>query len=206
MALSDKSSPAKKHAEPPPRRGSLGALPIGNQAQEHPGGVNQGMETVSKCHQDILMIFFRYSLTIVFQSAYVFERLYPLKKTSDPHPNARRQDILLRKLPEDLAMTYKVLQEPKDVRPEPVRVIVLKNTEDFGKRGQIVTVDDPRQARDDLLLPGLAVHASEENLQKYRDIAISEDKFRFSSQDVKDVSSNFKHLNLNGFFGGRRPP
>ena len=134
----------------------------------------------------------------VFQSAYVFERLYPLKKTSDPHPNARRQDILLRKLPEDLAMTYKVLQEPKDVRPEPVRVIVLKNTEDFGKRGQIVTVDDPRQARDDLLLPGLAVHASEENLQKYRDIAISEDKFRFSSQDVKDVSSNFKHLN--GFF------
>ncbi len=61
------------------------------------------------------------------QNAYVFERLYPLKKTSDPHPNARRQDLLLRHLPEDLAMTYKVAEEEQP--PEPVKVILLKNTE-----------------------------------------------------------------------------
>ncbi len=54
-----------------------------------------------------------------------------------------------------------------------------------------MTVDDPRQARDDLLLPGMAVYASEENLLKYRDITIPEENFTFSSQAVKEVGRIF---------------
>ncbi len=118
----------------------------------------------------------------------MFERYHPLKKTSDPHPSARRQDLLLRHLPEDLAMTYEVVEEEQ--APHPVKVLLLKNTEDFGRRGQVVTVDDPQQARKDLLLPGLAVYASQENLRKYADIAIPEENFTFSSRTVKEVKDS----------------
>ncbi len=57
----------------------------------------------------------------------MFERYYPLKKTSDPHPNPRRQDLLLRNLPEDMAVTYKVVEEEQ--KPQPIKVITLKNTD-----------------------------------------------------------------------------
>lgn len=59
---------------------------------------------------------------------------------------------------------------------------------DFGKRGQIVTVDDPIEAKSELILPGAAVYATPENLEKYKDIAIPEENFRFSSPYVKSVS------------------
>lgn len=51
----------------------------------------------------------------------------------------------------------------------------------------MVTVDNPAFARVDLLLPGFAVYASEENLEKYRDILIPEEDRVFSSPYIKKV-------------------
>ena len=84
---------------------------------------------------------------------------------------------------------YKALEEDQPL--EPIRVILLHNTEDFGPRGQIVVVENPKEARRDLLLPGLAVYATDENLEKYKDIIIPEDELVYSSQYIKKVT----HMN-----------
>ncbi len=57
---------------------------------------------------------------------------------------------------------------------------------DFGRRGQIITLD-ARRARQELLLPKLAAYCSPGNLEKYKDIIIPEDKTQFSSDSVAQV-------------------
>jgi hypothetical protein len=52
-------------------------------------------------------------------------------------------------------------------------------------------VHNPRLARDELLLTGAAVYASEENLEKYKDILIPEDTRAFSSPTVEMVMRTF---------------
>ena len=51
-----------------------------------------------------------------------------------------------------------------------------------------MTVDDPIQAKKDLLLPGAAVYATPENLEKCKGISIPEEDFQFSSTYIKQVS------------------
>ncbi len=58
---------------------------------------------------------------------------------------------------------------------------------DYGKRGQILSV--PRiTALKELVLPQLAVYASPENLQTYKDIIIPEDSIQYSSDIIRKVS------------------
>ena len=64
---------------------------------------------------------------------------------------------------------------------------LFKISVDFGRRGQVVTIEDPMRARTEVLLPGLGVYASEENLKKYQDILIPEEQFKFSSNYIKNV-------------------
>ena len=79
------------------------------------------------------------------------------------------------------ADVYEVVETRFPVRP--IKVILLKNTDDYGRRGQIVTVKDAVAARTELLLSGMAVYATEENLAKHADILIDE-KNRYSSETV----------------------
>jgi len=58
-------------------------------------------------------------------------------------------------------------------------------------------VEDPRRARDELLLPGLAVYASPENLEKHKDMTLPEENWTFSSSVVKEVIMNeFYRINI----------
>lgn len=52
-----------------------------------------------------------------------------------------------------------------------------------------MTIPCPEAARDELLLPGFAVYASEENLEKYKDILIPEEKRTFSSETAQEVGN-----------------
>ena len=64
---------------------------------------------------------------------------------------------------------------------------------DYGKRGQILSI--PRQiALKELLLPQLAVYASPENLEVYKDIAIPEESIQYSSDIVRKVSVEFNNF------------
>ena len=69
---------------------------------------------------------------------------------------------------------------------------------DYGKRGQILSI--PRHlALKELLLPGMAVYASPENLNVYKDIIIAEDSIQYSSEIVRKVRVLFHKENINWF-------
>lgn len=80
-------------------------------------------------------------------------------------------------------MRYEVVEET-DTEAQNIKVILLKSMEDFGLRGQILTMNAVK-ARQDLLLPKLATYASPENLKKYKDIVIPEDSVSYSSEEVR---------------------
>ena len=65
-----------------------------------------------------------------------------------------------------------------------VKVILLRNVDDYGKRGQVVEADFLK-AHNHLLLPGFAVYHTEENCEKHRDILIPEDTEVWSSPSVE---------------------
>lgn len=66
---------------------------------------------------------------------------------------------------------------------------------DYGKRGQILSI--PRHlALKNLLLPGLAIYASPENLNIYKDIIIAEDSIQYSSEIVRKVCTMFESKQL----------
>merc|ERR1712126_162751 len=66
----------------------------------------------------------------------------------------------------------------------PVQIILTKAIEEFGKRGQVLTMPSER-AHKELLYHNLAVYASPENLDLFKDILIPEDAVQFSSPSVQ---------------------
>ena len=62
-----------------------------------------------------------------------------------------------------------------------VKLILLRNVDDYGKKGQIVNVFF-HDAYKHLMLPKFAVYHSEENVELYKDIIIPEDVNVFSSE------------------------
>jgi large subunit ribosomal protein L9 len=122
----------------------------------------------------------------------VFERVHPHYHVPPKHKLANTQqeiDAAVRKQTETKkiprVLVYNPLEEDQPLAP--VKVILLHNTEDHGSKGQIAVIDNPREARDSLLLPGLAVYATEENLKKYKDILIPEGNRTFSSSYIKKI-------------------
>jgi len=132
---------------------------------------------------------------VVKRSAWKFERSHPHYYVPPVHRlvNTQEEINMIAAKQGKISLTkgyprgkiYRALEEEQPL--EPIRVILLHNTEDFGPRGQIVVVDNPKEARRDLLLPGLAVYATDENLEKYKDIIIPEDELVYSSQYIKKI-------------------
>ncbi len=104
--------------------------------------------------------------------------------------NAKKQEAA-RNRPAKI-LTYNPLEE--DQPDEPVKVILLHNTEDYGMKGQVVVVDNSRNVRDNLLLPGMAVYATKENMEKYKDILIPEENLQFSSVYVRSVGLPYRDV------------
>jgi len=132
---------------------------------------------------------------VVKRAAWKFERSHPHYYVPPTHKliNTQEEINMIAAKQGKISLTkgyprgkiYKALEEDQPL--EPIRVILLHNTEDFGPRGQIVVVENPKEARRDLLLPGLAVYATDENLEKFKDIIIPEDELVHSSQYIKKI-------------------
>lgn len=86
---------------------------------------------------------------------------------------------------DDKYMVYEVEQErhPKNN----VKIILLKNVELYGIKGQIISPPSVYANRD-LLLPGLAVYHNEENLEKYSEIVIPEGTKLHSSEIARKIA------------------
>ena len=142
----------------------------------------------------ILVKKYRISKTF-FQAAWKFERSHPHYYVPPLHKVLNTQEEINKIAAKQgkISLTkgypkgkiFKALEEDQPL--ESVRLILLHNTEDFGQRGQIVVVENPKEARRDLLLPGLAVYATDENLKKYKEIIIPEDELSYSSSYIKKV-------------------
>ncbi|XP_050705527.1 39S ribosomal protein L9, mitochondrial-like [Eriocheir sinensis] len=96
---------------------------------------------------------------------------------------------------------YDLVENIDVKKQEPVKVILKTSVEGLGSRGQVVEVS-PHKARNQLLLPGLAVYASPENLEKYSSLIADvsqEDQpsSPFALSTSKLLSEMVIYLNMN---------
>ena len=83
---------------------------------------------------------------------------------------------------DDKYMVYEI--EEKFQPPQTVKVILLRNVDDYGVKGQIISFPDLEVHRD-LLLLGYAVYHNKQNLEKYSDIIIPEETKMNSSESAR---------------------
>lgn len=76
---------------------------------------------------------------------------------------------------------YEMVEDTNVRKKDPVKVILTKPVEGLGSVGDVVEVK-PHRARNHLLLPGLAVYASPENLEKYSNL--------IETSEIKDQPSS----------------
>jgi len=79
-------------------------------------------------------------------------------------------------------MVYEVEEEKQEQHR--VKVILLRNVDDFGVKGQIVSFP-VLDVHKELIQPGYAVYHTEENIAKYADFLIPEDKPMNSSESAR---------------------
>jgi len=89
---------------------------------------------------------------------------------------------------DDKWMLYEVVE--KHQLHHNIKLILLRNVDDFGKKGQVIDVEFSRAYRH-LLLPKFAVYHSEENCEKYKDILIPEGEEVFSSLTAEQFYNTF---------------
>lgn len=89
---------------------------------------------------------------------------------------------------------YDLIKDEHVQNQPDMEVILTSYVEGLGNIGDKVSVR-PHKAYNDLLLPRLAVYASPENIEKYKDYEKKEDDVKYSSktaQIVSTVSNNCK--------------
>lgn len=85
-----------------------------------------------------------------------------------------------------------------------VKVILLRNVDDFGKKGQIVTTLF-NKAHSHLLLPGFAVYHNKENLELLKDIVIPEDQEVDSSPTIRPFLNFYSRRAFDVCLNGQTP-
>ena len=71
-----------------------------------------------------------------------------------------------------------------------MKLILLRNVDDYGQKGQVVDVFF-HDAYKHLLLPKFAVYHSEENVETYKDIIIPQDVNVYSSESAQVFTSRY---------------
>ena len=132
------------------------------------------------------------------RNAMVFKRVYPPKRLPE---SATQDEINKLVITDDFRHFRYDIVEETDAEPADIKVLLLKSSEEFGRRGQIRSIN-ARIARQELLLPGIGVYASPYNLEKYRKIVLPEDSVQFSSESVSkcvaDMSKYVVPILMNG--------
>lgn len=85
---------------------------------------------------------------------------------------------------------YELVEDTNRIKQPDIEVILTKYVEGLGNVGQKVSVK-PFYAYNQLLLPGLAVYTTQENIEKYEN-KIIEDVERYSTPTASKVSFVFK--------------
>ncbi|XP_045625305.1 large ribosomal subunit protein bL9m [Procambarus clarkii] len=70
---------------------------------------------------------------------------------------------------------YDLVEATNSRKQDPVKVILMDSVDGLGSKGQVLEVR-PNKARNQLLLPGIAVYASPENVEKYSTLMIEASK------------------------------
>lgn len=87
---------------------------------------------------------------------------------------------------DDKYMVYRIEEFEQD--DHLVKVILLRDVDDYGVKGQIVNFPSIDVNRD-LILPGLAVYHNEENLERYSNIIIPEETKMNSSESARVLAN-----------------
>jgi large subunit ribosomal protein L9 len=114
---------------------------------------------------------------VLLQNTYVLKRKYeaPLyKKNHKPHYLKKKHFI------------YEVVEHVALKKRKPLDLILTKFVTGVGNIGTRVTMP-PNRAYNKFLLPGLAVYATPENIEKYRKLATEVDDAPFSSVTVEQT-------------------
>ena len=82
---------------------------------------------------------------------------------------------------------FKWIKYESDEEKKPIDLILLKYVEGIGGEGDVISVN-PTEAYEKLLLPGLAVYATEENKTRY---AFKNVEQAYSSKYVSEVRNIF---------------
>lgn len=104
-----------------------------------------------------------------------------MKRRYPPRP-PKFSDIRPKK-PKRRDFVFDLVHYENDLPKPPIEIILLKYVDDVGAQGDVVSMP-PIKAYEELLLPGLAVYATEENLKKYTNIVGEQ---VYSSKYVKEV-------------------
>lgn len=95
---------------------------------------------------------------------------------------------------------YELVEDTNNRKDAPVKLILTSAVEGLGSKGDVVEVS-PFKARNYLLLPGLAVYASPENLDKYG-LTMQEDiqdqpSSPFARKTASELSTRVIHVSMN---------
>ncbi|XP_012275793.1 39S ribosomal protein L9, mitochondrial [Orussus abietinus] len=108
------------------------------------------------------------------RNTYILKRKWP--------PGLHKKD----KIPERLRarhFVYELIENTDLRKSKPIDIILKQYVKGVGQKGELITMK-PNIAYNELLLPGLAVYATPENLEKYKQDTIIE-KPKFSSPYVE---------------------
>lgn len=121
----------------------------------------------------------------------IVKRVYkpPLVTTTTRSPLETPQHIIDKSVvhtDDDKYMVYRIEEFEQD--DHLVKVILLRDVDDYGVKGQIVNFPSIDVNRD-LILPGLAVYHNEENLERYSNIIIPEETKMNSSESARVLAN-----------------
>ncbi|XP_068236145.1 large ribosomal subunit protein bL9m [Palaemon carinicauda] len=115
------------------------------------------------------------------RTTYIVKRTKPL-----PLSNMHKRTRLMK----GRNYLYEVVENTVTRKDDPVKVILTSSVEGLGSKGDVIETT-PHKARNRLLLPGLAVYASPENLEKYSNLKGVQTEDQASSVFAKKLSTQY---------------
>lgn len=118
-------------------------------------------------------------LQLLLQTVYVLKRRFPVplhKKGEDPRPLKAKHYV------------YELVEDTSVKKQPSLDVVLTSYIDGLGNPGDTVTVSQ-NYGYINLLLPKLAVYATPENIEKYKDYVHKEDVVKYSTPQANIVST-----------------
>lgn len=122
-----------------------------------------------------------------FRTTFILKRRWP--------PGLHKKGQVRSKPLKSRHFVYDLVEHTNARKPKELEVILIEYVKGIGNPGDIVKMKED-DIYHNLLLPGFAVYASKENIEKYSKSKELEEKFRFSSPYVQDTMKYLSSINL----------